>query len=161
MAKAKDSRTSLGGRLHIAKVILIGLKPLLFDQYLGSNDIKSTAIEKVYWDREGFACIPALNLFSALTAENTKSVCKQFYGTRAKKIGMAINSYLNIKQHTLTLERSGEKIHRDNFDSAFEIIKHVARLDKGIPNPKERPMLATPWSTSCDIEFYEYGDCAW
>ncbi len=147
--------------MKTATVHLIGNKPLLFDRYLGSNDAKPEPIEKVYWTVAGEACLPSINLFSSLSAENTKSVTKQFYGRNAKKIGMAINSFLNIRQYEIVLERNGVRFHRDNFGSDFEVVKHVARLDKGIPNPKVRPMLHLPWQATFDIEFVPTADCTW
>ena len=40
-------------------------------------------------------------------------------------------------------EKSGIYLHRA-----------VARLDKGIPNPKERPVLPLPWSLEFDMTIY-------
>ena len=40
-------------------------------------------------------------------------------------------------------EQSGVYIHRA-----------VARLEKGIPNPKERPVLPLPWSLRFDMTIY-------
>lgn len=143
------------------KVILTGVKPLLFDRYMGSNDAKPEPIEKVYWTQDGEACLPTLNLYSSLTAENTKSVAKMFYGRNAKKVGMAVNSFLYIPETELTLKREGKPFHIDNFDKQFEVVEHVARLDKGIPNPKVRPMLRAPWTTEFSFEFTSSPDCSW
>lgn len=59
------------------------------------------------------------------------------------------------------LLRDGAPFLRSNFNSDFEIVQHVARLDKGIPNPKVRPMLAGPWETSFDFDFVPTPDCTW
>ena len=44
----------------------------------------------------------------------------------------------------------------DRLDATSGIYLHraVARLDKGIPNPKERPVLPLPWSLSFDLTIY-------
>ena len=50
--------------------------------------------------------------------------------------------------------RKGEPIRVGNFGdekdelSGIYLDRRVARLDKGIPNPKERPVLPLPWSLS-------------
>lgn len=31
---------------------------------------------------------------------------------------------------------------------------HWARLDKGIPNPKERPVIPNPWAIEFDFELF-------
>lgn len=133
----------------------------MFDRYMGSNDAKPEPVEKVYWSQDQLACIPVLNFFSALTAENTKSVAKMFYGRNAKKIAMAINSFLYISQTEMILRQGGEPVHIDEFNKKFEILEHSARLDKGIPNPKVRPCLSSPWSTEFDYEFLPSPDCSY
>lgn len=146
--------------LKSAIVRLTGNKPLLFDRYLG-NEAKLEPIEKAYWSDQLEACLPAINLYSALCAENTKSVTRQFYGRKAKQIGMAINSFLNIKQTELVILQNGKPVHRNNFASTFKVVEHVARLDKGIPNQKVRPMLPLPWTTSYEFDFTPSPDCSW
>ena len=37
-------------------------------------------------------------------------------------------------------------------DPRIKILNHVARLAKGIPNPKTRPMIPTGWSVSFRFE---------
>ncbi len=49
---------------------------------------------------------------------------------------MAINSFLNVKEHELVLLQNGKPIYRSDFSSKFKVVEHVARLDKGIPNQK-------------------------
>lgn len=144
-----------------ATVRLIGLKPLLFDRYSGSNNSKPEPVEKVYWSQAGEACIPTINLYSSLSAENTKSVAKMFYGKNAKPIAMAVNNWLNIHQHEMILTRNGKPFHLDSFESDFQVVHHVARLPKGIPNPKVRPLLPTPWECTFDLDFMPTPDCPW
>jgi hypothetical protein len=72
-----------------------------------------------------------------------------------------VNNWLNIQQHELILTRNGKPFHQDNFASDFQIVHHVARLPKGIPNAKVRPLLPTPWACEFDIEFLPTPDCTW
>jgi hypothetical protein len=144
-----------------AKVKLIGLKSLLFDRYHGNNQAKPEPIEKVYWSRHDEACLPQINLYSSLSAENTKSVAKMFYGKNAKPLSMAVNNWLQIHQEDLILTRNGRPFHRSNFDSDFRIVHHVARLQKGIPNPKVRPLIDAPWQCEFDITFNPTPECNW
>lgn len=133
-----------------------GVRPLLFDRYAGSNEAKLDPIDKVYWSQEGLAVIPSINVYSGLVAENSKSVCKMYFGKKAKPIGMAIMNQFKIEQFEIPLLHDGKTISQDDFDSTFEIKHHVARINKAgtaIPNPKERPMLDTPWSIEFDYQF--------
>ena len=140
---------------------MTGRRPLLFDRYPGDNDSKLEPIEKVYWDRQGFLSIPVINIYSALTAENSKSAVKM-HGKKAKTVAAAVNSYLVIEGgEYILITRDGDKIHKDRFGELFTIVNHVARLSKGIPNPKERPMLDTPWKIQFDIEFEPTPECSW
>ena len=38
--------------------------------------------------------------------------------------------------------------------SGLYLDRRVARLDKGIPNPKERPVLPLPWALEFDLTIY-------
>lgn len=150
-------------KLKNAHVTFTGIKPLLFDRYAG-NEAKLEPIEKVYWSQDGLAVIPQINVYSALSAENSKSVCKMFFGKKAKPIGMAINNCLVIKQEELLITRDGEPFSVDEFDKDFEVVHHVARINKSgtaIPNPKERPKLPAPWQIDFDITFMPSGDLNW
>lgn len=147
-------------RLIEAHVTMTGTRPLLFDRYAG-NDAKLDPVDKCYW-AGGVAVIPQANLYSGLSAENTKSVVK-IYGDirKAKAKGMAINQALMIRQFDIPILRDGVQITRDDFDDVFQIVQHVARVAKGIPNPKTRPMLPLPWSIEYDIEFMETPELTW
>jgi len=154
----------MSASLKKASVRFIGTKPLLFDRYGGTNDSKLELIEKVYWSKEGFAVMPQINIYSALSAENTKSVAKMFFGKKAKSIGMSINNSLNIVQPYPLILKDGKKIAKDDFEKQFTKAFHVARINKSgtaIPNPKERPMLDTPWEVFFDVEFVSTLDLTW
>ena len=46
---------------------------------------------------------------------------------------------------------------RDPLSGLYKAV-HVARLDKGIPNPKERPVLPLPWSLNFFLEYLANDD---
>lgn len=151
-------------KLKTATVRFTGVKPLLFDRYPGSNQAKLEPVDKVYWSKDGKAVIPAINVYSALSAENTKSVTKMFFGKQAKPIGMAIQNGLVIQDHEIPITKKGDPVLRDDFDKHFEVIEHVARINKSgtaVPNPKERPMLDVPWEIEFAIQFLPSGELTW
>ena len=154
----------MSATLKKAVVKFIGTKPLLFDRYGGTNDSKLELIDKVYWSKDGFAVMPQINIYSALSAENTKSVAKMFFGKRAKAIGLSINNSLNIVEPYPFIFKDGERIHRDDFEKHFTKATHVARINKSgtaIPNPKERPCLDTPWEIQFNLEFVSTLELTW
>ncbi|WP_461522020.1 hypothetical protein [Porticoccus sp.] len=149
--------------IKTANVKFIGRKPLLFDRYT-DNDTKLAPIDKVYWF-DNRAVIPQINIYSGLCAEVTKSVAKMFFGKKAKPIGMAISNQLIIEEEFIPLTNDkGEFFSHENFERDFEVLHHVARINKGgvaIPNPKERPSLPLPWQLSFQIQFIPAGDVTW
>jgi len=150
-------------KIKEATVRFIGVKPILFDRYQGSNEAQPDNIDKVYW-HDGLAVIPQINLYSGLSAENTKSVAKMYFGKKAKPIGMAINNGLAINELFPILKQDGNPVRQEDFDKKFEIVEHVARINKSgtaIPNPKVRPMLGTPWELEFGIRFLRSGDLTW
>lgn len=154
-------------KLRKASVKFVGCKPLLFDRYTGSNEAKPEPVDKVYWHKSGedvLAYMPQINIYSALSAENTKSVAKMYFGKKAKPIGMAINNSLVIDTHPILITQHGQPVRQQDFDSAFTVEHHVARINKSgtaIPNPKERPCLETPWELNFDIRFSPSGELTW
>lgn len=95
---------------------------------------------------------PALNLLSFLSAHNTNSAPKRLRDKRKfKDICNACLSFVQISPDWLPITRNGEPIVFGKFDndrdelSGITIHRSVARLDKGIPNPKVRPVLSLPW----------------
>lgn len=60
----------------------------------------------------------------------------------------------------LPLLRDGEPIRVGKFEDDREpqtgiyLHRSVARLDKGIPNPKERPVLPLPWSIEFTLDIF-------
>ena len=142
------------------QVQLAGLRPLMFDRYAGDNATQLPPEEKMYLDAQKRLIVPAINLFSLLSAENSKSVCRQFFGKQGKTIALGIQSYCNIEPFEIPIMDDNGPIVFYGFNGQVSIHKAVARLAKGIPNPKTRPLLALPWSVSFTIEYEENKYCS-
>ena len=152
--KSKDNLT--------VTVTLRGLTPLLFDRYAGDNKTQLRPDQKMYLHSDGRMYLPALNLLSLLTAQNTSSAPKRFLDSRKyKAVAQAIQSYTSISPAEIPLTRDGKPIVFSGFGadetcetSGVSVRRDVARLDKGVPNPKERPMLALPWMLEFDLMYF-------
>jgi len=145
------------------KVILTGTADLMFDRYAGDNDTRLEPWQKMYF-RPGDSKvigIPALNIVSFLAAHNTNSAPKRLRDKRRyKDMANAALSFVQISPSFLPLLKDGKEIVFGKFDgevdplSGIYVHHSVARLDKGIPNPKHRPTLPLPWDLSFDFTLY-------
>jgi len=134
----------------------------LFDRYGGDNKTKLDVADKGYRNDAGEYGIPVLNVFSMLSAQNTPSVGKRFYGKQGRDVALGVMSFVNIE----ALD-GGDPMFAPIKDAAngtytakdprIRILNHVARLKDGIPNPKERPMIPTGWSIRIKFELQENG----
>lgn len=143
------------------KVRLEGLMDIMFDRYPGDNQTKLEAWQKLYIAPSGPKVIglPALNIMSALSAHNTNSFPKRLRDKRKyKDIANAIQAFTIITPTFIPLLRGDQPIvfgkldqnERDELSGCY--IHHaVARLDKGIPNPKARPVIPLPWALEFDF----------
>lgn len=140
------------------KVRLCGLTEIMFDRYAGDNKTKLEPWQKFYLQPGDTKVIgiPALNIMSFLTAHNTNSAPKRLRDKRQyKDIANACLSFVSISPSFIPVLRGDDPIvfgkFVDDYDklSGATVGHHVARLDKGIPNPKDRPILPLPWA----IEF--------
>ena len=138
--------------------VLQGLRPLMFDRYAGDNNTQLPNQEKMYLDGR-LLVMPAINLYSLLCAENGKSVCRQFFGRNGKNIGLGIASYTSIEPYNIPILDDNGPIEFDGFNKQIYVHKAVARLAKGIPNPKERPTLALPWRVEFHVTYIENKYC--
>jgi len=139
-------------------VELTGLTDIMFDRYAGDNSTKLEWSQKVYY-KPGTStiCLPTTNITSFLTAHNTNSAPKRLRDKRKyKDICNANLSFCMVQaldgSAFIPFLRDNEPITTGQFESDKDLTsgiylhRSVARLDKGIPNPKERPVLPLPWS---------------
>ena len=141
------------------KVVLKGLRPLMFDRYAGDNNTTLPPEEKMYLNEQSQLIIPAINVYSLLTAENSKSVTRQFFGRQGKTIGLGISSYTNIEPFEIPILDDDGPIVFHGWNGQLSVRKDVARVKGGIPNPKTRPVLALPWSVAFTVEYQENTYC--
>ncbi len=142
-------------------VVLEGVADIMFDRYAGDNNTKLEPWQKLYLDREEHICLPNLNIISFLSAHNTNSAPKRLLDARKfKGVANACLSFVTISPTSLLFLRDGRPIKFGKFDgdvdkqSGIYIHRSVARLDKGIPNPKERPVLPTPWALEFSLSIW-------
>ena len=149
-------------------VTIKGIRPIMFDRYAGDNDTKLAWHEKIYLvPGTNILCLPATNINSFFTAHNTPSAPKRLRDKRKyKDICNAISSFVLFdgpKQHPeyIPFLRDGKPITVGEFgdeldeESGLRLHRSVARLDKGIPNPKERPMLPLAWWLTFNITIFK------
>jgi len=144
------------------QVTLEGFTPIMFDRYAGDNKTQLPVEEKMYFipgTRQ--LCIPSVNLSSFLSAKNTTSVAKLIGGRGYKSLADAFLSFVQIAPFYIPLLRNGEPITFNGFvndvDKDADIFVHraVARLDKGIPNPKVRPTVNLPWELTFTVALFK------
>jgi hypothetical protein len=145
-----------GLRTKKIKVTLSGVTPILFDKYAGDNKTQLSFLEKVYADEKGFLVLPSLNVMSFLSAQNTESATQRVVGRGYKEVCKAALSYVTIEELNIPFTRDGKPIKAN--EDVLERHVAVARIMKGklaVPNPKERPLLKTPWELSFTIDILE------
>lgn len=140
-------------------VTIAGTRPLMFDRYAGDNNTKLSIGDKMYLQEGGRLTMPAVNLFSLLAAENTKSVCRQFFGKSGKTIGLGIASYVSIEPFEIPLLDANGQIVFSGLNKQISAHYAVARVKGGIPNPKERPVLALPWRLEFEVTYLDNIEC--
>ncbi len=162
-ATASDTRLNVITR----RVVINGITPIMFDRYAGDNQTKLEWSQKIYL-KNGTSnlSLPTLNLVSFFTAHNTNSAPKRLRDKRMYKgICNAILSFVSISgvdgdTEVIQFTRNKKPIEVGTFTdrkdekSGLYLHRAVARLDKGIPNPKERPVLPLPWSLEFDLTIY-------
>lgn len=162
------TRSEQGNKeLVCRKVRISGLTEVMFDRYPGDNDTKLEPWQKLYLSPvDGKSIVfPSDNLRSFLSAQNTDSAPKRLLDARKyKKFTFACASYVTIGPRLIPFLRDGQPIvfgklvgDRDQLSGIY-IDRRVARLEKGIPNPKVRPVLPLPWSLEFDVRLYPNKD---
>lgn len=142
-------------------VVLEGVTDIMFDRYAGDNNTKLEPWQKLYLDKEENICLPNLNIISFLSAHNTNSAPKRVMDARKfKSAANACLSFVTITPTLLLFRRNGKPIKFGKLENDTDVksgvyIHHsVARLDKGIPNPKERPVLPLPWNIEFNLSIW-------
>ena len=142
------------------QVVLTGLTPIMFDRYSGDNKTELTPDQKIYLSK-GQLIFPSLNIISFLSAQNTESATKRVLEIREyKPVAAALLSSISINPVDIPILRNGKPIKFGGFAgdvdpvSGMRVERHVARLPKGIPNPKVRPVLDLPWSLEFELSIY-------
>ena len=153
------TRSVAGSHELIKRTVRIrSLTEIMFDRYPGDNDTKLEPWQKLYLGGETGRTImlPSANIMSFLSAQNTDSAPKRLLDSRKyKAFAQACGSFVTISPRMIPFLRDDSPIEFGNFIgeedpiSGVYIDRRVARLEKGIPNPKVRPVLPTPW----ELEF--------
>jgi len=160
---SKDVSISRVTDIQTVKVRLVGLTDIMFDRYPGDNNTQLEAHQKLYLQPGDSRIIglPATNIMSFLSAHNTNSAPKRLRDKRKyKDIANAMLSFLSIRQQFIPFLRDGKPIVLGKFDgdrdplSGTYIHRSVARLDKGIPNPKVRPVLPIEWALEFTLDIF-------
>jgi hypothetical protein len=145
------------------KVKLVGLTDIMFDRYPGDNTTRLEPHQKLYLEPGDSRVIglPSLNIMSFLSAHNTNSAPKRLRDKRKyKDIANAMLSFVSISEQFIPLTRRGKvitlgKIEHDKDPlSGVYVTYHVARLDKGVPNPKVRPVLPIEWELEFTLQLF-------
>jgi hypothetical protein len=149
------TRSEAGTREKVVRQVLLrGLTDIMFDRYPGDNDTKLEPWQKLYLAGETgrTICLPSANVMSFLSAQNTDSAPKRLLDSRKyKAFAFAAGSFVTLGPRMIPFLRDGQPILFGQFKgdedatSGVYIDRRVARLEKGIPNPKVRPVLPMPW----------------
>jgi hypothetical protein len=141
------------------EVVLSGLTPILFDRYPGNNKEQLDVMEKCYW-KDDVMVLPSTNVSSFLSATNTESAPQRVVGRGYKKVCKAAQSFVTILPNDIPFSRNGKEVTRAN--AGLKVHSAVARMrgpsGLAIPNPKERPMLETPWELRFKLTLLETPD---
>ena len=145
------------------QITLTGTMDIMFDRYSGDNATELRTEKKLYLTEKNEIYLPSLNIISLLTAQNTESAPKRFLDPRKyKKVASAILSYVSISPSEILFLRDDKPIILGSFNedgrdklSGCYVHHSTARLPKGIPNPKARPVLPIPWQLKFELTHYE------
>ena len=144
------------------RVTLSGLSDLMFDRYAGDNKTTLEAHQKLCFGADGETLVmPAVNISSFLSAQNTPSAPKMLLPVKTyKTVARANLSFTSISPMQIPITRDGKPIKFTGFEgdedkeAGVYIHRSVARLDKGIPNPKVRPVVRLPWAITFDLTIF-------
>ena len=135
-----------------------GITPIMFDRYAGM-DMTLPVDQKFYFADDGKTLVlPSRNIMSFLSAENTISAPKRLYDSKVyKNICRACKSYVSIDEFLIPFVRDGQPMLFNGFGDGqgLTIATDVARLDKGVPNDKKRPVIELPWSLQFTLTLWD------
>ena len=165
MAKTEvQMQEKSGGTLQktTRSVMVRGITSIAFDRYAGDNQTQLEVHQKMYFmpDLKTIA-LPAENIQSFLSSQNTMSASQRLGIKGWRKIALACLSFVSINPEIIPFTRNGKPITFGKFEgdtdkeSGVLIKRHVARLPKGIPNPKVRPFLPCPWELEFTVSIYQ------
>lgn len=132
-------------------------------QICGGQQYQTGTIPKMYLapGNSKVIGIPAINIMSFLSAHNTNSAPKRLRDARQfKKICNSCLSFVGINPSFVPLLKDsnpivlGEIINDRDEKSGVWIHRAVTRLEKGIPNPKIRPVVPMPWKIEFDFTLF-------
>lgn len=154
-ARETKTRSEAGTREKVTRQVhLRGLTDIMFDRYPGDNDTKLEPWQKLYLGGETgrTICLPSANVMSFLSAQNTDSAPKRLLDSRKyKNFALACGSFVSVSPRLIPFVRDGRPVEFGKLAgdedplSGVYIDRRTARLEKGIPNPKVRPVLPLPW----------------
>jgi hypothetical protein len=160
-------------------IILEGTKAIMFDRFTSTKAKAVQVPDKLYLsdpDADGNQTVylPYLNIMSFLSATNTASAPKKVLDKKVyKDFGGDCLSHIDIQPLKIPFARLADEVSVSDFvvldHKAKEalVLKHkddvskiyvdhsVARLNKGIPNDKIRPVVPLPWFLHFTVEFTE------
>jgi hypothetical protein len=143
------------------RVKLVGMTPIMFDRYPGDNATKLEPHQKLYLSENNELVLPNINFMSFLSAHNTNSAPKRLRDKRKyKDICNAMLSFVSIREPLIPFLRNNKPIVFGKFEgdkdklSGCYIHRTVARLDKGVPNPKVRPVLPLTWELNFTLDIF-------
>lgn len=145
------------------EIVLAGALPIMFDRYPGDNKTQLPVRERAVLRDDDTIVLPALNVISMLSAENTTSVSKMF-GKASRAISRDIKSGFSVANADIPLLSRGKPVimpatlSTNAADAVYQRLD-VARVKGGIPNPKQRPVVNTPWSLEFEAFFLEGQEC--
>lgn len=143
-------------------VRLKGISPIMFDRYAGDNKTQLPVEAKMYFlPGTQQLCIPSMNLSSFLSAKNSTSVAKLIGGRAYSALANALLGFVTINPTNIPLLRERKPITFNGFvddrddEAGIYVDRRVARLAKGIPNPKVRPVIELPWELEFQIGLFK------
>lgn len=163
--KETATRSEMGTRETITRQVKIrGLTGIMFDRYPGDNQTQLEPWQKLYLGGETgrSLMLPSANIMSFLSAQNTDSAPKRLLDSRKyKKFALACGSFVTVGPQMIPFLRDGKGIEFGKFGandvdelSGIYIDRRVARLEKGIPNPKVRPVLPEGWELHFELRLF-------